>query len=83
MKRQQIKIIVTPDSKGTQVFLDGREVHELKAVTVRAAVDEPATVILEFRAGADVEGLIGKVGADVIEDKHAPPRPDPRDRPSE
>lgn len=69
-ERHTIRVEVKAQSQGTRVYLDDQEIEGLRAVMIRAAVDEPATVILEFVARAvEIIGEVGKIETYDLEDK--------------
>lgn len=59
----RLRIEITPDGRGTRVWLDDKQVKGLLAVVVRAALDEPSSVTLVFEDVAlDVVGGVRQVG---------------------
>ena len=58
----KIRVVTTPQSIGTKVFIDDKEIHGLRAVEIRAGVEELSIVTLIFLASElEVTGFVDSV----------------------
>lgn len=62
MKTDKVKIQITPNSRGTKVFVNDVELKQVKRIEVSAAVDEASVVKVEFVATeVNIEGEVSGI----------------------